>query len=440
MHFFPEVIIPYVMFFLNCFSHPGRSYFMGFLWSFVACTEKKTLTRIAGSCPILFRHVSGWSRFLAKAKWNLEALQERLVEFIISCFGDEILFQGEYLVAGIDTTLMPIFGQKMAGVQKWHDHSGNADRGGYIRGHHWGLIGLFVCRASQWICLPLIARIIFGKKAPAWVCGEEGVRKASFWDQALALCTDLARKVKHRLIIVADAYFSKATFIMGLCREKIILVSRMRNDAVGWKRLPPVKKRQRGRPRKRGEEIHLYKLLRTLPQQTATILRYGKKELVHFVSAEVFLRQIPFTVKIVVVKTASHPLILVCSSSLISAEDIIQLYAARFCIETAIEQMKGPLGLTDYQCYTYIAFHRFVNLVCFAASWWKTLSLCIPLSSWMEGFSPKPYIVQTQTSFGLIRQVLRQYVLKQLIFSKFAHHAKLRKNIKLHQQIIRLVS
>lgn len=436
MHFFPWVIIPYVMLFLDCFSHPEGSYFMGFLWDFMACTEKKTITRIAGSCPFLFRHVSGWSRFLAKATWNLEALQERLVQFIISCFGEALLFQGQYLVAGIDTTLMPIFGQKMIGVQKWHDHSGNADRGGYIRGHHWGLIGLLVCRASQWICLPLIARLIFGQKEPAWVCGEEGVRKATFWDQTLALCVDLARKVKQQLIVIADAYFSKAPFITGLWKEKIILISRMRNDAVGWKILPPAEKKQRGRPKTRGEKIHLHKLLKTMPQQTATILRYGKKELVHFVCTEVFLREIPSMVKIVVVKTASHPLILVCSSVLISAEDIIQLYAARFSIETAIEQMKGPLGLPDYQCYTHIAFHRFVNLVCFAASWWKTLSLCIPISSWMEDFSPKPYIVQTQTSFGLIRQVIRQYALKQLIFSKFAHPANLRKNTKLYQQII----
>lgn len=177
-----------------------------------------------------------------------------------------------------------------------------------------------------------------------------------------------------------------------------------------------------------------------MPQQTATILRYGKKGVVHFVTAEVFLRQVALAVKVVVVKTASRPLILVCSSNSISAQDIIQLYAARFSIEMAIEQMKGPLGWEDYQCYTYLAFHRFVNLVCFAASWWKTISLCIPASSWIEGFCPKSYIIQTETSFGLIRQVIRQYALQKLIFSKFAQQAKLQKNIRQHQQIIRLVS
>ena len=32
MYFFPLVIISYVVFFLNYFNQPGRSYFMGFLW------------------------------------------------------------------------------------------------------------------------------------------------------------------------------------------------------------------------------------------------------------------------------------------------------------------------------------------------------------------------------------------------------------------------
>lgn len=440
MHFFPTGIIPYILIFIECFNQAGCNYFIGFLWGFLACADKKTLTRIAGSCPFLFRHISGWSRFLARSKWSLEILQDHLVQFIVSLLGDELLFRKQYLVAGIDTSLMAVFGRKMAGVQRWHDHSGNADRGGYIRGHHWGLIGLLICRARQWICLPIIARLIFGKQKPAWICGQEGIQKASFWDQSLALCFDLARKVKHSLIIIADAYFSKAPFIKGLATENIILVSRLRNDAVGWKKLSAQREKYRGRPKTKGEEIRLRDLFRSMPLQTASILRYGKEEIVHFVSTEIFLRQIPFPVKVVTVKTASYPLILVCSSMTISPEDIIQLYAARFSIETAIEQMKGSLGWCDYQCYTFIAFHRFVNLICFAASWWKTLSLCTDVSSWCKDFSPMLYINHTQTSFGFMRQVIRQHALQQLIFSKFALRANLLKNIRLRQQLIRLTS
>lgn len=53
----------------------------------------------------------------------------------------EVFYKG-YLIAALDTTLMVSFNRKMLGVQKWYDHSGNADRGGYVRGNHWGLIGI----------------------------------------------------------------------------------------------------------------------------------------------------------------------------------------------------------------------------------------------------------------------------------------------------------
>ena len=90
--------------------------------------------------------------------------------------------------------------------------------------------------------------------------------------------------------------------------------------------------------------------------------------------------------------------------------------------------------------HTYIAFHRLVNLVCFAAAGWKTLSLCFPVSSWYKNFSPSPYISQPQISFGHMRQIVRQYALQQLIFSKSALRDKLLKGTELLQQLIRLTS
>jgi len=167
-------------------------------------------------------------------------------------------------------------------------------------------------------------------------------------------------------------------------------------------------------------------------QQIVAIIRYGKKEVVHSVTTEVFLRQVPLAVKVVVVKTAFLHLILVCSSNSISAQDIIQLYAGRFSIETAIEQIKGLLGWEDYQCNIQLAFHQFVNFVCFAGSRWNTINLCIPVLSWIEGLFSNPYIIQTETDFGLIRQVIRQCGLQKLVFSKLAQQSNLRKNIRLH--------
>lgn len=164
-----------------------------------------------------------------------------------------------------------------------------------------------------------------------------------------------------------------------------------------------------------------------MPQHTDAILHYGKKEVVHSVTTEVFLRQVSLAVKVITVQRASNPLIPVCSLNSVPAKDNIQLYANGFSIETAIEQIKGPLGWKDYQCDTHLAFYRFVNFVCFAGSCCKTISLYIPICSWIEGFCPKPYIIQMETSFGLICQIIRQYALHKFVFSKFARQAKLRK-------------
>lgn len=204
-------------------------------------------------------------------------------------------------------------------------------------------------------------------------------------------------------------------FIKGLWTKKIIFIRR-------W----DGKNRLFNRCKTKGENISLRTFIKTMPQHIDAILRYGNKEVVHSVTTEVFLRQDrqdPLAVKVITVKRASNPLIPVC----IPAQDNIQLYANGSSIETAIEQIKGPLGWKDYQCDIHLAFHRFVNLVCFAGSRCKSISLYIPICSWIEGFCPKPYIIQIETGSGLIRQLIRQYALQKLVFSKLVQQAKLRK-------------
>jgi hypothetical protein len=205
-------------------------------------------------------------------------------------------------------------------------------------------------------------------------------------------------------------------FIKGLWTKKIIFIRQWDGN-----------NRLFNRCKTKGENISLRTFIKTIPKHTDAILRYGNKEVVHSVTTEVFLRQVPLAVKVITVKRASNPLIPVYSSNSIPAQDNIQLYANWSSIETAIEQIKGPLGWKDNQCDTHLAFHRSVNLVCFAGPWCKTISLYIPICSWIEGFCPKPYIIQMETSFGLICQVIRQYALQKLVFSKLAQQAKLRK-------------
>jgi len=129
MDFFPREIVPFLESFRNCFNASGFRYFLGFLWLSVGLQERKCLTRLASCCPLFERHVSGWSRFFSESPWNLRLLRTKVYHLLISHLVGEVFYKG-YVVAGVDTSLMVSFGRRMLGVQKWHDHSGNADRGG----------------------------------------------------------------------------------------------------------------------------------------------------------------------------------------------------------------------------------------------------------------------------------------------------------------------
>ena len=441
MDFFPREIIPFLETFRNCFNASGFRYFLGFLWLSVRLQEKKCLTRLASCCPLFERHVSGWSRFFSESPWNLRLLRTKVYQLLITHLVGEVFYKG-HVVAGVDTSLMVSFGRRMLGVQKWHDHSGNADRGGFIMGHHWGLCGLLLKRFNRWVCLPLVARLFCGKKSPSWISEEGAVRLANFWDHALGLCRELTETVLWPVIFVADAYFSKEPFIKGLDNMRAILISRLRDDAVGWLSCPPstTTKSGRGRPRKNGEKVQLAKLLTMLPVQTASICLYGTMRLVEYVSTEVYLRHIPFPVRVVVVKTNGKPLNFISTSTMLRPEDIIELYGARFAIEGCIRDLKSEMGWEDYQQSTTSGFYRFVNLTCLAYTLWRLFAFLYTPASWFSEFDKKRYVVREPESIGMIRESLRQRAIRVIINAHSARNADLQKKAKLSNDLIRLAA
>jgi len=64
-----------------------------------------------------------------------------LVSLLLSVLGERLRVHGALLLAE-DTTFARKAGKKIHGVQKWKDRSSNPDRGGYILGHNWSILGL----------------------------------------------------------------------------------------------------------------------------------------------------------------------------------------------------------------------------------------------------------------------------------------------------------
>ena len=118
---------------------------------------------------------------------------------------------------GTDTTLIAKTTKRMLGVQKWKDHSDNADRGAYLVGHHWNLVGLISQWESRWLGWPLVMRLVPGLKgARQWIVGEN-VELMSFWDAAIAAIVAVRQWVGDRAVrVVAEAFYAKAPHRLAL--------------------------------------------------------------------------------------------------------------------------------------------------------------------------------------------------------------------------------
>ena len=204
--FFPAQTLPLFHVFAPCFTAPGFAYFQSYVWALMVVEGRKCLTRLARCAFFHQRDLSSWERFLAEYRWSLTAVTERLVRLVVARLGEQLHVHGAYLV-GTDTTLVAKTAKRMLGVQKWKDHSDNADRGAYLVGHHWNLVGLLSPWGTRWLCWPLVRRLVPGRKgARQWIVGDT-ITPMNFWDAAIAAILEGTRGLREASVRgVADAY------------------------------------------------------------------------------------------------------------------------------------------------------------------------------------------------------------------------------------------
>ena len=410
----PEILLAYLSLFRPHFTKPSFTFFSSYILSLLLSGGRKTMSRVAHTCFWVDRHLASWERFLSQNRWDTTALFGTLLDTLHAKLADSLKIQGAYLAA-VDTLLIAKNGHKMPGVQLWKDHSGNADRGEHLRGHHWAILGL-IAFSRQWgrfLCLPLLMRLICGQLNPfMFAVDSQGVATlATIWDSILPLIFQLHLYLKQAALrVVVDAYFAKAPFINPLLRKGIHVVGRLRRDGVGWDDPTPEQRSDA----KRGRKWKLARLLTALPAQSVSVHLYGKVVTVRAVCRVVWLRGISQKVKVVVVEGLEEPIILFATDLTLSMAQIIEIFGARFTIELAIRDLKGHFGLADYQCYLAAAIHRFVHLACLAFCLYRLLQLDKATADWLP---PAPKGV-SPTSFAHLRQGLRRYILGRILSAK----------------------
>jgi hypothetical protein len=368
--FFPTQILSLLQAFAPCFMAPSFAYFQSYLWVLIVVEGRTCMTRLARCAFFHQRDLSSWERFLAEHRWSLNAVTDRLVTLVVSQLGDTLQVPGAYLL-GTDTTVVAKTAKRMLGIQKWKNHSDNADHGAYRIGHHWHLVGLISPWESRWLCWPLGMRLVPGLQgARQWVVGDT-VELMSFWDAASAAILEVTRCLGEASIrVVADASYSKAPFLNGLWARGLQVISRLRKDAVGWADPAPRPPGTRGRKPRHGCKWTLASLLSAQTPTRGRLTLYGKLTEVVFVTRDVWLRDVVQKVRVVVLEGAKEPLILVSMDLSLSALQIIEIYGARFSIALTIRDLQQHFGLGDYQCTTTLAILRFVHLACVAFCLW----------------------------------------------------------------------
>lgn len=450
---FPVAIITYINMFAPVFAANNFIYFRGFMLAFLLLGEtRKCVTNMAGVCFFVNRHVSSWERFLSQYQWDINDVRLRLVTMLKQQIQDKLLVYGAYL-AWVDTTLVAKVKGKMTGVQKWHDHSGNPDRGEHLIGHHWALAGLlgaaFIGRQWTPMCFPILANLISGNTNPiGFVVDPNGVAQAmTFWDAVCPIIAQLSVMLGNEpLRIVADAYFAKAPFINWMLGISVNVITRMRKDAVGWDDakpeplLPPGKKK-RGRPRTRprkGKKWKLADLMESFTPEPVTVFIYGKLRAFRIVKRDVWIRDVAQKVRVVVIQTIGEPIILLSTDLTLTATQIMILYAMRFAAELGIRDGKQHFGFGDYQCTSFAAMTRFVGLSLISFCLWRLTLLTDMDAEWLQ--------TQDKTSplsFTRIRHAVMRFVIQQ-IFRNSACEADFHNSVSssgsVSEEIFRLVA
>ena len=176
-----------------------------------------------------------------------------------------------------------------------------------------------------------------------------------------ALVSRKATLTKLSNIIVADAYFSKNTFVAPICNEGMEVISRFRDDADLLYLYKGERTGKKGRPKKYAGKIDFNNL-----DENYFTKNYVDDDDTEIYSAKVHSKSLKRTIMLVVAfyknKKGKKVHKLYFSTDLsIGAMDILDIYRSRFQIEFLYRDGKQYTGLNDSQARSENKLHFHFN-------------------------------------------------------------------------------
>jgi hypothetical protein len=376
------MILPLLNAFRHCFTKPGFKHFQAIIISRMAllglphCVTE--MMRVNG----LHNH-KHWTtpyHFLSKARYSCKALSQSLLDLLAQQLG-----LGEEIIIAIDDTLVKKTGKHFFGLGYYPDPT-DKNPGAHkrkVRGHCWVVLALLFRQSNKWLAFPLAALLFI----------PEAVCKSGCFKTKIELAEQLLKRFRwpgKRLILLVDNLYAKGKLAFDLTLDQsVTMVSRLRSNAALYELPKQPRKAKRGRPRLRGDKVNAKQLYRRRSKHRHLKVKiYGKtvtiKAFVDILMPSRTLGSQPILVIIFPQRSKKKMNVFFSTDLSMDPVGLLELYAVRFKIEDAFDELKTFGGFADCRQRSLQALKRHATFSLMAYSLLRLLSISLSQAETIE--------------------------------------------------------
>lgn len=344
---------PILLGFRSCFSREASfHWFVVIVCGFIVRLDHlgiSSFTRWLFMEPALY---TSMVHFFRATSWRLEPLLEHWVTTVLR-FYPLVEFNGRSLLIG-DGTKACKEATKMPAVKSLHQDSENNGKPEFIRGHHFGVVGVLAGHAKKTLCLPLEARLHEGISNIQRSRSE--TPPATPVSLMAWLLVEKAKQIGRPCYAVLDAYFAVKTSFLIFARVLnesgqcwVHLITRAKTNYVAYWRASE----QDHDPSSKWEKVHLmdvFDLAGTFHECQLNIA--GRTKLIKYTFLDMLWKPVKERLRFVFIVDGTGRYILMCSDLTLHPEVIIEIYAHRWKIEVMFMALKHLIGGFCYRFWT----------------------------------------------------------------------------------------
>jgi hypothetical protein len=348
-----EKIEPLICAFRKCFRYKATFFwFVIVVFGFLVRCDHHGVTSFIRWLFLHPGHYESLLHFFRSGSWQLEAVLQQWVKIVINrCpivqFKERALLIGDGIKLVKEAKKMPI----VKSLKQDSDNSGKAE---FIRGHHFGYVGILAGSLTKAFCCPLHGQLHEGVTE---IRAEEGWngKPATIVTRMVRLVVQKAQETGKLCYVALDAYFAVGPAFLifrATLTEKgeqwVHLITRAKGNYVAYWQKPPAEKNAREE-----QKVHLMDLFQS-PElfEEIQLEMYGQIKMVSYFCADLYWPAVKGFIRFVFIQDGQGQYVLMSSDLELPAPQIITIYSYRFKIEVMFFFLKHLIGGFKYHFWT----------------------------------------------------------------------------------------